>query len=395
MQRRKFIALAGGGIVLAATATAAQGSWFSAALPDAAVEAWYGSRAGLDPVKTALSYAITAPNPHNLQPWIADLRDSGVIRIYTDPSRILPHTDPLGRQITIGHGAFLELLVMALAAQGLAAEVQLWPEGELPAALGDWQAAAPRRPVAMLKLTAAQTPSDPLFAQVLRRRTVKADFDATRAVSAADLQLLLGAAGTSLKAAGTVDSAKLGALRELCWQAAQVEINTERTVMESIKLVRVGPGEILQHRDGITVNTPSVRMLATLGLFDRSKVPAPGSAGHKNMSARFDGHSRTAMGFAWLSGPNTRAGQIAAGRAHVRMHLKATELGIGLHPMSQALQEFPEMQPHYARAHELTLGKPAPSSPNDETLHMLNRIGYTAEPSPASPRRPLAAFIKA
>jgi hypothetical protein len=278
MQRRKFIALAGGGIVLAASAAAVQGGWFSAALPDAAVEAWHGSRAGLDPVKTALSYAITAPNPHNLQPWIADLRASGVIRIYTDPSRILPHTDPLGRQITIGHGAFLELLVMALAAQGLAAEVQLWPEGELPAALGDWQAAAPRRPVAMLKLTAAQTPSDPLFAQVLRRRTVKADFDATRAVSAADLQLLLGAAGTSLKAAGTVDSAKLGALRELCWQAAQVEINTERTVMESIKLVRVGPGEILQHRDGITVNTPSVRMLATLGLFDRSKVPAPGSA---------------------------------------------------------------------------------------------------------------------
>ena len=75
------------------------------------------------------------------------------------------------------------------------------------------------------------------------------------------------------------------------------------------------------------------------------------------------------------------------------MQPKATELGVGVHPMSQALQEFPEMAPHYACAHQLMLNKPAPKTAADETVQMFCRLGYTAAPAPATPRRPLAAFV--
>ena len=240
-----------------------------------------------------------------------------------------------------------------------------------------------------------------MFKHVLNRHTPKTDFDLARAVTPATLQALLGSVSSSaLQVAGTVDEARLQPLRELCWQSAKVELTTPRTMMESIKLIRLGPDEILQHRDGISINSPFVRAMSSVGMFDRSVPPAEGSAGYKSAMSRFEGHSRTAMGFVWLSTPgNSRSQQIEAGRAYVRLQLKATELGVGIHPMSQPLQEFAEMKPFYAKAHQLLLGKPAPTGQagqtvlTDDTVQMFCRLGYTAAPAPATPRRMLGKFV--
>ena len=100
------------------------------------------------------------------------------------------------------------------------------------------------------------------------------------------------------------------------------------------------------------------------------------------------------MGFVWLAGGNTRADQIRVGRAYVRLQLKATELGVGMHPMSQALQEFAEMAPHYERVHQLVLGRSAPREAAEPTVQMLCRIGYPPGDVPATPRRPVGALLQ-
>jgi hypothetical protein len=391
MDRRNFIRLAGGGTV--AAATLALNACMSSAYPARAVEAWRGPQDGeTDPRRRALAYAITAPNPHNLQPWLADLRETGVIVVYTDPQRILPETDPFGRQILIGHGAFIELLVIALAEQGLRADVQLWPQGELPAQLKDWRAAT-MQPVARITLQTG-APRDALFAHILKRHTVKTNFDITKTVPEAQLQELTAGMGTQrMRVGGTVQADQLPALRKLCWESALVELKTPRTMMESIRLIRVGPEEILQHRDGISINSPFVRTISAMGMFDRNNPPAAGSPAEKNAMARFESHSHTAMGFVWITGGNTRFDQIEAGRAYVRLQLKATAMGIGMHPMSQALQEFAEMRPHYEQVHQLLLGQGAPRRVQDATVQMFCRIGYASQPETASPRRALEKFL--
>jgi hypothetical protein len=184
----------------------------------------------------------------------------------------------------------------------------------------------------------------------------------------------------------------LGAMR----LAAKLELRTPATMMESVRLMRIGPDQILRHRDGISINGRMPRVLASLGQFDRSLPPADGSPAMDQAIKLFDDDCMTAMGFVWISSArNGRVDQINTGRAYVRQQLQATALGVGLHPLSQALQEFGQMAPHDQAVHQLLLGQPAPRGPNQATVQMLCQVGYPSQAIGPTPRRPLAQFVKA
>jgi len=395
--RRAFIRLAGGGAAFAATLPMAA---CSSAYPPEAVAAWTGPGSETDLRRWALAHAILAPNSHNRQPWLVDLRDPHAITLYVDRERLLPETDPWFRQIMVSQGTFLETLVVALRQRGVDPQVQLFPFGEPPARSLD------ARPVARLSWTAgaAGAAPDPLFAQVLRRHTAKVAYDTSRPVSAATLDALRtvvsvpGVPGlTGVSYGATADLQLLPALRTLCVESAKVELLTPRTVMESLRLTRVGPEEIGRHRDGISVNGPMPRLFAAIGAFDRSQPPAEGSAGFNAMFDRFQEQSLSAMGFVWLSTPmaqdaasgRTRSAEVNTGRAYMRLQLKATEMGLQVHPMSQAPQEFAEMKPFYDQMHQLLLGQPA----GQQVVQMFCRVGYAPEQA-HSPRRELASFLR-
>jgi hypothetical protein len=97
----------------------------------------------------------------------------------------------------------------------------------------------------------------------------------------------------------------------------------------------------------------------------------------------------SARAFGWIaSDGNSRADQIAVGRAFVRLQLTATKLGVALQPHSQTLQEYPEMV-------ELRLAMRRETGVQEgSTLQMFFRLGYAADPGP-SPRRPLESFLLA
>ena len=393
MHRRDFIRLVGGGAL--ATAGGLLGAC-SSQYPASAVAAWQGPARDGDLRRWALAHAVLAPSSHNRQPWQVDLRVPDAITLYVDRERLLPETDPWFRQIVVSQGTFLELLAIALRERGVEPTVALFPDGEFAArGLDD-------RPVARISwnATTPRATPDPLFGQILRRHTAKVDYDRERPVAAATLSRLAEALqpDTGVRFGGTVDPTRLPALRQLCQDSAVIELGTPRTVMESIRLLRVGPTEIAKHRDGLSINTPMLRALDAVGLFDRRNPPATGDAAFKNMLAQFDGYSRSAAGFVWLgtapsngasSGTGRRA-EVNAGRAYMRLQLQATTLGLQMHPMSQAIQEFAEMKPLYDRLHQLTVGQPA----ERETVQMFCRIGYCSEQQHA-PRRGVDAIIRA
>lgn len=383
MFRRNFLHIAGGGVVLAATAglTAC-----STALPPEALAAWRNPGANATDVRHwVLSHAVLAPHAHNLQSWLVDLSQPGEITLYCDLTRLLPDTDPLSRQIMLSHGTFLELLDLAARQKGLRADIELFPQGVFgPSAID-------KRPVARIRLTPdASVRPDPLFAQILQRHTNREAYEARDPAPAALQAMAASVAALPVRVgfAGAAQPELMAPLRTLAMQAWQIELTTPRTILESYKVLRVGPTEIAQHRDGISLNTPMVRMLAALGLFDRSKAPGPGDTAITGQIKDFNAKLATTPAFFWLvTEGNGRVSQISAGRAYVRAQLAATAHGLSMHPLSQALQEYPEQAKPYATVHDL-LQAPSPRY----TVQMWTRLGHAPAIGP-SPRRGLDAHL--
>jgi hypothetical protein len=344
-----------------------------------------------DPRLDALAFAILAPNPHNRQPWVFTLVGEDTVEITCDLSRRLPQTDPFDRQIVVGFGAMTELLRMAAAEKGFAVEIEPFSEGEPQPRLDS-------RPLARAQFIRDETISpDPLFAHALARRTTRAPYDQNRPVSYDTVQTVARAAaadaeGAALTAAGTVDDARAARLKTIAARAWEIEWSNAPTRRESIEVMRISNREIDATPDGLALGGTGMGLLKMAGLVSREGMDQPGSlsydAGLNDYLTSID----TAMGFVWLlSADNARATQLAAGRAWVRMNLAAQDLGLAIQPLSQALQEFPEMAEPYAAIHD-ALGADEPEFGGNGVVQMFARVGYAAFPEP-SPRWPLESKL--
>ena len=380
--RRAFVRTIGGtGVVLAASAF---GLATCESMPASAVAAWAGPAPGLvDPRERALAWAVLAPNPHNIQPWLADLREPGVITLGIDERRLLPMTDPHGRQITIGHGTFIELLDIAAKEAGFRLEIALYPLGE------HGPVAVEATPVARITFHPDPTVErDPLFAFITQRRSTKTPYDPARP-PAPEVQANLARAVTDESMALTIvtEPVALERLKDLARQAMEVEIATPRTHAESVQLTRIGAAAIATDPDGIDLNGPMFWWLKRLGLMTPEKAMTPGTLAYQGGLDYALGWLAGTPALGWLtSAGNARRDQIAAGRAYLRLDLDAARQGLAIHPLSQVLQEYPEMSDLRRQFRDAT------ATPEGHTVQMLFRLGYAERPSP-SPRRPAEAII--
>lgn len=379
ISRRKFIRVLGSSAVIGAASFTVSAC---DSMPSSAIAPWSGPDATeTDPRIIALSHALLAPSPHNMQPWLVDLSQPGEIGLYVDRSRLLPETDPYFRQIMIGQGTFLELLDLAAGSRGFDTEVDAFPDGE-------FTPGATRRVARVRFVANSGRKADALFPHIFARRSTKEPFDTDRPVEAAHKQAL---GSLPLPPGFTLtlsdEPAMVQSLRDLTWQAMETEIRTPRTFQESIDRMRLGASEIAENPDGIDISGPMIWWGKLLGFVSKEALSDPTSSSFEmGLDAQRE-LSETAMAFAWLTSEgNDRASQVEAGRAYARLNLTATRHGVAMHPMSQLLQEYPEMAAHQRAFFEATGVKPG------ETVQMLVRLGYAAAPGPA-PRRPLRALL--
>ncbi|WP_299627840.1 twin-arginine translocation pathway signal protein [uncultured Tateyamaria sp.] len=375
LSRRKTLALLGGGAILAAGGVAAYGVTRT---PQSALKPWTAAGGYSEPRMRALSYAILAPNPHNRQPWQVDLRTEGEVTLRVDTARLLPHTDPFNRQITVGLGCFLELMTLAAADDGYGVELDLFPDGEDPTGLDS-------RRVAVARFTQAGAAPDPLFAHVMDRRSLKEPFDTEAPVDPGALDAVLAVAQRT-RVAGSVAAQDIATYREISREALRIEIETPHTYKESVDLFRIGSREVDANPDGIDFTGPMFEAMALTGTFTREgaldRTSMAYTEGLKAVYANVD----TAMGHLWQVTPgNTRTDQIEAGRDWLRLNLATARAGLGMQPLSQGLQEYPEMAAIYADLHDRL-------APEGGTVQMFARIGYGPDIG-QSPRWPLESKI--
>jgi hypothetical protein len=220
---------------------------------------------------------------------------------------------------------------------------------------------------------------DPLAPFILDRRSCKEPFE-DRPVPPQNSEAL-----SAYGAVITADAA-VKRLRKLTLDAWLTEMHTHRALKESVDLMRFGKSEINANPDGIDLGGPFLETLILAGVLTRDSQLDPESTGfQEGVKIYREMLSATPAYIALTTNGNSRHDQIAAGRRWLRLNLETTRLGLALHPVSQALQEYEEMVPHYAEAHRI-LAKPG------ETVQMLGRLGFGPHPS-RTPRWPLETRI--
>lgn len=353
------------------------GVWRVTRRPQTALQPWIlDPKPPADVRMDAFRHAILAPNPHNRQPWLIRLEGDDSATLSCDFAKRLPDTDPYDRQITIGFGTFIELARIAAAERGVRTEIEPFPEGESQQTLD-------ARPVARLRFVKDTTVAkDPLFASIVQRRTNRELFDAKRLLPEAL------AARIAKDETHSIDAELISTVKAITVAAMTIEITTPRTFGESVDLMRIGADEMDANPDGLVLAGPMMEALKLIGVLDRPALADPSTTAFKTGLEMQQEICGSIPALLWIATPtNTRLDQLESGRRYVRANLRATSQGVAMHPLSQSLQEYPEMTTKFGEIHQALGVK------QGERLQMLARMGY-APPADPSPRWPLETHFR-
>lgn len=316
----------------------------------------------------ALSYAALAPSGHNTQPWTVDVIGPAHWRIGSSAERRLPAVDPAGRETWLSIGAFLENLIVAAHAAGLAIEYDIA------------DARPPDAPVVDLRLRKDVAIPYPL-ARLTARRTVRRGY-LTDPLSPAVLRAVVGddsglhhfprnSPGARQLAEATIAANRRQAFRD----------DAQRELADWIRWRRA---DELRYRTGLTPASMEITGVAgwyTRLFYDRESV----LANRFRQQGIEQVVERVAQGAGWLvqTGGTGVAELVETGRRFERMWLRLRELRVAIHPMTQAIEETPDTA---------ELSK---SLGIDGVPQFLLRIGHVADyPDPVSPRLALSAFTR-
>ncbi len=324
------------------------------------------------------AYAILAPNAHNKQPWIVDLRGNG-IDLYVDPKRLLPQTDPQTRQITISQGTFLETLAIAATHFGFKAEVTLFPKGI------DALNIVGTNPVAHVSLAEHKdVREDELFGCVLNRHTNRRVYSGLPLTDAEIAALRHSYAGDNYPPHVFTDPKVVSSIAEMMTEAMRIETYNRAMHAETVEMLRFTEDEVEQHRDGISF--PNLGITGMKLFFARFFTSRNSAFDESFLQRTVDtiregAFSSQAIGLISSRGV-TRIDEIMAGRQFARLFLTATRMGLSLHPMSQVM-EIDSVKTQFVTAMNI----------RGEEPQMLFRLGRSAA-TPHSGRRALSDAVR-
>jgi hypothetical protein len=198
------------------------------------------------PIVQALRYGITAPSAHNTQPWRIELDSDTEARLYLDQERLLPATDPPGRQVHISHGTLIEMTAVAATSLGYRTDVELLPEGEMsPPEFGT-------KLTAILRLVAEPGLAvDPLFSQILSRRSSRLAHRGPPLTDEERNRIRTQARFAGVEV-GWVPQDLLATVLDIAARAMTIEVDDRAVFDETLRWFRFSEREISEKGDGLT-----------------------------------------------------------------------------------------------------------------------------------------------
>lgn len=265
-----------------------------------------------------------APSAHNTQPWQLRYEDAGV-GVYWDPARALPVSDPTGRDLFLGLGAYLETCLVVAAGTGLGADVVV--DVDRAARRVAWLVPAAE------PYTTRFTPDD-----VAARRSARGPYAAGLLPDD-----VLEDVGALVEDAGGVRHLPARALAPLLARADRWMFAAPEVTAELREWLRLRPSHPRYAQDGLTGQALGLSRAEAAGLdmllrprvygtFRRAGLPAALAASSRGL-LRGEGSALVLVGPAG-AGP---ADLVALGRAMMRCWLALGVRGLATHPLSQIL----------------------------------------------------------
>jgi hypothetical protein len=320
--------------------------------------------------RNILYLASLAPSGHNSQPWRVRIETPHRWTVETDESRRLPAVDPEDRELVLSLGAFVENLSIAAGAAGFFADIHPTDADTDTVNQSSIQVTLHR-----------DGPTGYPVRRLTSRRTVKHGH-LSKLLGNRDIEILSETLDGRLFyfPAG---SQHAECIREAAVENYRIQAMRMEAQEELVKWLRLNNREARKHRDGLS--TEGMELAGIQGWYLRHIAS---SDDFLKESWRLKGIDMTAelagQGAGWLivtSPGRTRADLLETGRRFERMALLTRELGIGIHPMTQILEEKHGLS-QFADHH-------------GEKNHpqFVLRVGYLDRyPDPVSLRRPVDWF---
>ena len=316
-----------------------------------------------------LHLAALAPSGHNSQPWKVRVAGPGRWVVEADPGRRLPAVDPENRELLLSLGAFVENLSLAAGALGFRAEAQTIAQS--------------RQDRDVVGISLLKDAPQPFPLEQMRLRRIVKTGQAPREISPQDIKTLFRHAkgGAFYFPRG---SQHASCIRDATVEAFRIQSFRDASQEELVRWLRLSDRSVERRRDGLTVSGLEINGMAGWYLRHFGK---PRDFLKKSFRTRgVDLAAETAEeGGGWivLTSPGDSVRDlIEAGGRFERMALEARALGVGIHPMTQVLEE--------------EAGRAAIFTHHSRSMHpqFVLRVGYVEKyPKPASPRRPLPWFV--
>ncbi len=343
-----------------------------------------------DPRIQLAAHGLLAANGHNMQPWKIrlDKDDPMVFYLYADSGRLTNEVDPFARQMMITQGTFLEYVSIAADKSGYKTDIELFPKGGYDEKNLD--ESMNTMPIAKITLTKSVSQSAPLYDYMFLPDTNRAPYQITKFSSEQinELENINTDAFMSIKI--FQDKENMDKLGNYAIEAASVEAGVDRVMKESQYIFRANEYQKNRYRYGFSVEgqgTSGVMKHIMQGLVTLFPSMNSGKAASDILIHSTQTSVDNTPAYAMIiTKYNTRLSQVKSGMLYSKLMLGAQSQGFAMQPLSQALEEYPEMKKLYNGIHR-------DYAPDGGTIQMFVRLGKPTKKIPQSMRRDVMDLI--
>lgn len=369
MNRKKFLGVAGGAVVVVAGGYYLQSDKSNFVRAD--LEGTFPEKMPLTAdERNILFLASLAPSGHNTQPWFVQYIEPYHWIIGNDKSKWLPGVDPTQRETILSIGAFTQNLEYAASNLGYYTQFTVLAKNNQD------------EHIMSVQLNKANNAPKYNIEKIKQRRTIRSNYQ-NEALKKADLDMLMEGERDAFHWLPNT-SKEHQYLNEQTIEANRIQSYRDAAQSELADWIRFSSKNAEKHADGLTTASMEIEGVSAWVLrnfYGKSSVMKKNFREQNIDNVR----KQVTQSAGWLlitSKDNTVATLLDTGRRLQKLWLNIREKGIAIHPMTQILEETTT---HKELNSAIGIKDP---------VQFILRTGYVKTyPQPVSLRRSVDGFV--